>query len=166
MDRPLVSLPEESEGTVPTKGAKHRKSVKILGPTLSHMTIKTANRWSLTRVQILLKTAILFTAPCVSGCYRSSSVGNSTSESVPHTGLWAACTNNLRLIDSAKQMWAREKQKSVNDPKPTWEDLSDYLGRGAGNKTLLKCPCGGTYTIGRLDESARCSLSPEDHKSE
>jgi hypothetical protein len=78
----------------------------------------------------------------------------------------ALCVNNLRLIDTAKKEWASEHQKTTNDPAPTWNDLREYIGRGPSNVVLPECPCGGTYTIGRLDEAAKCSLTPEEHTYE
>jgi hypothetical protein len=71
--------------------------------------------------------------------------------------------NNLRLIDTVKKQWASEHQKTTNDPAPTWNDLREYIGRGESNSILPECPCGGIYTIGRLDEAAKCSLKPEEH---
>jgi len=66
-----------------------------------------------------------------------------------------SCSNKLRQIDGAKQMWADEHHKMTNDI-PTWEDLRGYL------KTApLTCPNGGTYTLGRIDELPTCSI-PKD----
>jgi len=63
----------------------------------------------------------------------------------------AQSLNNLRMIESAKQMWAIEHNKSGSDT-PTWEDLSEYL------QEQPKCPLGGTYTIGSLDEPPSSSI--------
>ena len=87
------------------------------------------------------------------------------SESLP-SKLWAGCSINLKIIDTAKKQWADEKNKSTNDPPPTWDDLREYIGRGPNNAILPQCPCGGAYTIGRLDQPAKCSLTPEEHTYE
>jgi hypothetical protein len=66
------------------------------------------------------------------------------------------CINNLQQIDAAKHNWAHERGKTTNDV-PTWDDIRPFLGYGT-NVTKLVCPDGGTYTIGRIDESPRCSV--------
>jgi hypothetical protein len=65
----------------------------------------------------------------------------------------AACINNLRQIDGAKQQWALEYKKSATDT-PTWDDLMPYLGRTA---QALRCPDGGMYSINVLTEVPTCS---------
>jgi hypothetical protein len=67
-----------------------------------------------------------------------------------------SCINNLRQIDSAKQMWALYQHKSASDI-PTWQDIHPYLSLGGANTPLPICPRGGTYTIGRADEAPTCS---------
>jgi RNA polymerase sigma factor (sigma-70 family) len=67
-----------------------------------------------------------------------------------------ACINNLRLIDSAKQQWALEHNKTGEDT-PTWDDIKPYLGRGA-NGEIPVCPDGGVYTIGKVGEKPTCSI--------
>jgi hypothetical protein len=79
--------------------------------------------------------------------------------------LAGGCQNNLRIINSAKEEWALENRKTTNDPPPTLNDLRPYMGRGI-NGELPECLCGGTYTPGRLDESAKCSLTPDEHTYE
>ena len=54
----------------------------------------------------------------------------------------AACINNLRLIDGAKQQWALEHQKP-RGALLTTADLMPYL---KGN-TMPVCPAGGVYTL-------------------
>jgi hypothetical protein len=66
-----------------------------------------------------------------------------------------ACINNLRQIDAAKQQWALEKGKKASDV-PTEDDLKPYLSRGADE--FPKCPLGGKYTIGELDQPPTCSV--------
>jgi hypothetical protein len=67
-----------------------------------------------------------------------------------------SCINNLRQIDSAKQQWALERNATSN-AVPTWDDIRPYLGRLQQNE-VLKCPHGGTYTIGRVADLPRCSF--------
>ena len=73
-----------------------------------------------------------------------------------------ACVNNLRQIDSAKQQWALENSKRSDDI-PTESEIVAYF---RDNKLPL-CPQGGAYTIGRVDEDPKCSIStsawPNDH---
>jgi hypothetical protein len=64
------------------------------------------------------------------------------------------CINNLRLIDEAKQEWASETHHGTNDT-PTIADLTPYLKDG----NFLKCPSGGTYTIGQVDIPPTCSIT-------
>jgi hypothetical protein len=61
-----------------------------------------------------------------------------------------ACINNLRQIDGAKTEWALEHHKTTNDV-PTWADIQPYCGR-----EFPRCPQGGIYTIGRVDEAPKC----------
>jgi competence protein ComGC len=64
------------------------------------------------------------------------------------------CVNNLRMIESAKQSWALEKQKTLQEA-PTVEELKPYLGK---DFSVLKCPAGGTYSINQVGESPSCSI--------
>jgi hypothetical protein len=73
----------------------------------------------------------------------------------------ALCRTNLKLIEAGKQQWALENGKTVKDPPPTMADLEPYFGSLGHNS--LECPCGGVYTIGRLDQAPTCSLSLEEH---
>lgn len=62
-----------------------------------------------------------------------------------------SCVNNLRQLDGAKIQWALENHKTTNDI-PTFADVAPYM------KLPLLCPQGGTYTVGRVDESPKCSF--------
>jgi len=64
----------------------------------------------------------------------------------------AACSENLRLITGGKLQWALENRKDDN-AIPTPKELWDYVPRGEP-----KCPAGGTYVIGPLKASAKCSV--------
>ncbi|MDA3872920.1 MAG: hypothetical protein PF795_03050, partial [Kiritimatiellae bacterium] len=61
-----------------------------------------------------------------------------------------ACTNNLRILDAAKDQWAIENGKKTGDPV-TLEDISEYM------RTTPVCPDGGVYTLGSLDTDPVCS---------
>lgn len=81
-----------------------------------------------------------------------------------NTSASAPCINNLRQLDSFKLQWSLESNKTTN-VVVTWEDLHPYLPnsvREAGQDRLV-CPQGGTYILGRLDESPKCSLGGPGH---
>lgn len=70
------------------------------------------------------------------------------------------CITALKSIDSAKQVWALNFNKTTNDV-PAWNDL---LG---GNPPILgwgpECPNGGVYTLGPVGEHPTCSLGGPMH---
>jgi len=75
------------------------------------------------------------------------------------------CLNSLRQIESAKEQWAIENNKTSSDT-PTADDLDDYI---KGDITKLKCPEGGTtfadsYTVNAVGTDAACKKSPTTHK--
>jgi hypothetical protein len=67
-----------------------------------------------------------------------------------------ACLNNLRQIDGAKQQWALEKGKT-NGSTVTVADIAPYIRDGT-----LRCPSGGSYRIGTLEENPTCSYGTND----
>ena len=62
-----------------------------------------------------------------------------------------ACASNLRQLEGAKQQWVLNESRGTN-AAPTMKELQPYLGR-----TLI-CQNGGTYTLGKVGESPRCSV--------
>jgi hypothetical protein len=64
------------------------------------------------------------------------------------------CIANLRLIESAKEQWALEYNKTNSDT-PRWEDLIFY--RRATNLPLPYYPSGGKYTLGAMSNKPTCS---------
>jgi hypothetical protein len=66
------------------------------------------------------------------------------------------CINNLRQIDGAKNEWALENNKTNGAPV-TAADIKPFL-KLKTNEDFLKCPAGGTYTIGPVGESPTCSV--------
>ncbi|MEI7730887.1 MAG: hypothetical protein WCO56_15035 [Verrucomicrobiota bacterium] len=71
------------------------------------------------------------------------------------------CINYLRQIDAAKHQWAHENHKSAGEVV-TWSDL---VGPQKSMPTMVECPSGGTYTLGRVDEGPSCSV-PEHRPPE
>jgi len=64
-----------------------------------------------------------------------------------------ACINNLRIIDGAKQQWALEKSKELDDVvRP--DDIVTYMARGQ----MPTCPAGGVYTIGTVGQRPTCPI--------
>jgi hypothetical protein len=73
------------------------------------------------------------------------------------------CHDILVRISLAKSEWADESGKTTNDT-PTWNDLRPYFpdwitnnARRWTNGTPI-CPAGGTYVIGRVSETPKCSV--------
>jgi len=64
------------------------------------------------------------------------------------------CSNNLRLIDDAKQQWASDNEQP-DSAKPSVKDLLPYFKDGI----FPACPSGGTYSINAVDEIPTCSIS-------
>ena len=65
----------------------------------------------------------------------------------------AACINNLRMIDGAKQQWALEKQKP-GGALLTAADLAPYLR----SNTVPVCPAGGVYTLNPVSVPPICNI--------
>jgi len=65
-----------------------------------------------------------------------------------------ACINNLRQMDGAKQQWALEHRKTVNDI-PSEKEVAAYLRGGV----VPKCPGGGNYTLGAAGVAPTCSIA-------
>ena len=78
----------------------------------------------------------------------------------------APCVNRLMQIESAKQEWAIEDNKTTNDV-PTWRDLYPYLAESFTNYYFTNgkpvCPEGGTYTLGRVGVPPTCSIGGPRH---
>src|SRR5258706_15412698 len=69
----------------------------------------------------------------------------------------SSCIALMKQIEGAKGSWALEHNKKTNDI-PTWNDL---VGRDLYLRDILRRPNGGTYTIGRMDETVSCSIPHE-----
>ena len=70
--------------------------------------------------------------------------------------LYAACSNNLKVIEAAKESWASEF-KPQSGPAPTGKNLEQFLAN------IPECPCGGHYLLGSVTDPAKCSLSKAEH---
>lgn len=75
-----------------------------------------------------------------------------------------ACRENLHRIQAAKRKAAQDRGNSIG--AVTWEEvLTAMRGSLHGltsdqiNALIPKCPDGGTYSIGTLEEVPRCSIS-------
>jgi hypothetical protein len=66
-----------------------------------------------------------------------------------------ACINNLRQLDAAKNQWALEAGKKSTDV-PTKENLLPFLSKWP------TCPAGGTYTLGLVGETPKCSFATHE----
>lgn len=64
-----------------------------------------------------------------------------------------ACIRNLHELDTAKQKWALENNKTDVDV-PTARDLLPYLPNGL----FPVCPAGGTYSINAVGLPPTCSI--------
>ena len=71
------------------------------------------------------------------------------------------CINNLRQIDSAKEEWALENNKTAG----TAVQMSDIYNPADPNKSCLKtspvCTAGGTYSINPMGVNPTCSFGKE-----
>jgi chromosome segregation ATPase len=76
-----------------------------------------------------------------------------TDRLTPEQAQVAACINNLRVIDGAKQQWALEKQKQ-RGALLTAADLAPYLRGNA----MPVCPAGGVYTLNPVGLAPICNM--------
>src|SRR5258705_12030397 len=65
-----------------------------------------------------------------------------------------ACISQLKQIDGAKSVWALENKKLITDV-PTATDL---YGTKAYIRDEPKCPLGGQYVIGSVQQKPRSSI--------
>jgi hypothetical protein len=62
------------------------------------------------------------------------------------------CGSHLQQINLAKEMWKTDNKKP-DAASPTVSDLTTYLPY----RRFPKCPDGGSYSIGRINQKATCS---------
>jgi hypothetical protein len=65
----------------------------------------------------------------------------------------AACINNLRQIDAAKEQWALEQMKTNGDAADV-TGVCTFLKGG----TIPTCPKGGVYTLNPIGSAPTCSI--------
>ncbi len=70
------------------------------------------------------------------------------------------CIENLKQIETAKQIWALELNKTTGDVAAE----ADLIGSDKYIKKMIICPAGGTYTITPLGTNSTCSLSSDGHE--
>jgi hypothetical protein len=80
--------------------------------------------------------------------------------SVSHSASYQ-CGWNLINILNAKMEWHLVEKKALED-RATWSDILPYMGKST-NGPILKCPKGGVYTIGRVEDPPTCSIGGVDH---
>ena len=77
------------------------------------------------------------------------------------TACKSACVNNLRQIDGAKESWALENKKEAGAGVTTEDERQ--INRYIKGEERPKCPAGGNYIYGNVDETPRCSLLTDGH---
>jgi hypothetical protein len=66
----------------------------------------------------------------------------------------SSCVCALECIEGCKRQWALEHHAS-SEALVTWEQLHAYYQHP---DWPLHCPSGGAYTLGRIGETASCSI--------
>jgi hypothetical protein len=84
----------------------------------------------------------------------------------PLSATKSMCMRNLNIIQEAKVAWMNENNKTLNDT-PRMEDLKYLFGSRPNDVGWLNgvpmCPQGRHYILGRVGESARCSIGGIGH---
>jgi hypothetical protein len=70
-----------------------------------------------------------------------------------------ACRANLRRIDTAKRVLA-DRAGGIAFRDVTWEAVLGAMNAQA----KPKCPCGGTYILGTMQELPRCSVGANNSR--
>jgi len=65
-----------------------------------------------------------------------------------------SCVANLKQIDSAKEQWAMDNNKTNG----TTVALTDLAGTDKYVKSTPLCPSSGTYTVGNVGTLPSCSI--------
>lgn len=79
--------------------------------------------------------------------------GVPTYQRARHEAHFYGCSSCLAQIVGAKESWAQDRGVTSN-AVPTAEDISVYIKKGFSR---LKCPDGGAYSIGTLEQYPSCS---------
>lgn len=109
------------------------------------MKLTTSSQKGFTLVELMIVVAIigLLLAIAVPNFMKSRELAQSNT-----------CKSNLRVIETAKQMWGMEVGKN-DDDIPVQDDL---VGLGLYIRKMPKCPAGGTYDFLSIGESPECDL--------
>jgi prepilin-type N-terminal cleavage/methylation domain-containing protein len=119
------------------------------------MKIKTSQKTGFTLVEIMIVVAII-------GLLATIAIPNFVRARLK--AQQAACINNLRQIDGAKQQWALEF-KAAASATPQLSNIQPYLGRGTAG-TAPTCPADAattfatSYAINDLQTSPACLIMP------
>jgi prepilin-type N-terminal cleavage/methylation domain-containing protein len=98
------------------------------------LTLTTKNGFTLVEIMIVVAIIGLLAAMAIPNFVHSRQIAQMNT-----------CINNLRCIDSAKQVWAFEQRKQDADT-PAGSDLQPYLGRTASG-SLPACPVDSAQTF-------------------
>jgi prepilin-type N-terminal cleavage/methylation domain-containing protein len=119
------------------------------------MKTKTSRKTGFTLVEIMIVVAII-------GLLATIAIPNFVRARLK--AQQAACINNLRQIDGAKQQWALEF-KAAASATPQLSNIQPYLGRGALG-TAPTCPADAaatfatSYSINDLQTTPACLIMP------
>lgn len=119
------------------------------------MKIKTVRTGAFTLVEIMIVVAII-------GLLATIAIPNFVRARLK--AQQAACINNLRQIDGAKQTWALEA-KAAQTTIPTIQNIQPYLGRGTQG-TAPTCPADSqstfatSYSLNDLQTAPTCLVNP------
>ena len=69
----------------------------------------------------------------------------------------AACRANLERIAAAKRKAAQDRGQALG--AVTWEEVMRAMYPSArARKVMPRCPAGGTYSLGTMEELPKCSI--------